>query len=316
VLFALRILVGLFLLLLLLGLFGIIVPLKFLRLSRRGAVILTLTSFAACLALTLYGLHIAQTMGLVPTNKVSSDSAVQQPTKPHSLYFQGPLDLNTENVGPHFLGHHIGAIADYVKEANRPKEEFESSSEYEKRKAEFLTQPLLGMPLDSYLVFTRDEIDTPLDTVANLFTDFVYDADKQAFGVMVTGTRDYGYPGKAPTFIMLMSGDGDGLSYDLQPELGRRGQKFDYLSTLPMPSAKAKVFKPFAKVAIVCRLIEPWYRNTTVSVFRHSPFEDHNYVDKPVHLLHVKIEQIWVIDGSTGEVVQKIRWPSKAGKQL
>jgi hypothetical protein len=82
VLFVIRVLAALFMLVLLLGVIGIIVPLKFLRLSRRGAALLTLVTFVASLALNVYGFHVAQTMGLVPANKVSSDSAVQQPTKP------------------------------------------------------------------------------------------------------------------------------------------------------------------------------------------------------------------------------------------
>jgi hypothetical protein len=245
-------------------------------------------------------------------NKSPESVALEKVVKPHSLYLQGPLDLNTENVGPHFLGHHIGAITEYVKEANRPREEFESSPEYEKRKAEFLTQPLLGMPLGSYLGFTRNEIDTPLDTVANLFINFVYDADKQAFGVMVKGTEEHQYTDRVSTFMMLMGGDGYGLWYDFQPELGQRGQKFHYLSTLAMPTAKAKEFKPSARAVIVCKLTEPWYRRTTVPVLHKLPLGDHEYEDREVDLLHVKIEQIWIVNGSNGEVVQKIQWAPKS----
>jgi hypothetical protein len=47
VLVVLRILAALILLVLLLGAIGIIVPLKFLRLSRRGAAVLTLIAFAS-----------------------------------------------------------------------------------------------------------------------------------------------------------------------------------------------------------------------------------------------------------------------------
>lgn len=251
---------------------------------------------------------------ILDLNKSPESTAQEKAVKPRSLYLQGPLDLNAGNVGTHFLGHNIGAITEYVKEANRPREEFESSPEYEKRKAEFLTQPLLGMPLGSYLAFTRDEIDIPLDTHANLFVNFVYDADNQAFGIMVYGTKEHQYTDKVDIFMMLMSGDGYGLWYDFQPEQGWTGQKFNYLSTLAMTPVKAKDFKPSAKVAIVCKLTEPWYREATVPVLRHLPLGDHDYVNTPVDLLHVKIEQVWIINGSTGEVVQKIHWPSKSSE--
>jgi hypothetical protein len=45
------------------------------------------------------------------------------------------LDLNIANVGPQFMGHDIAAITERLESALHPKEEFESSQEYEKRKA-------------------------------------------------------------------------------------------------------------------------------------------------------------------------------------
>jgi hypothetical protein len=68
VLFVIRVLAALFLLVLSLGVIGIIVPLKFLRLSRRGAAVLTLVTLVAGVPFSLYASHLAQTMVPVLTS--------------------------------------------------------------------------------------------------------------------------------------------------------------------------------------------------------------------------------------------------------
>jgi hypothetical protein len=92
-LLVLRILAGLLLLVLFLGLIGIIVPLKFLRVSRRGAVVLTLVTLAASVALSLYGAHIARTIAPVSTDRPNDSTVAQTAHSPASRVLNTQLDF-------------------------------------------------------------------------------------------------------------------------------------------------------------------------------------------------------------------------------
>ena len=71
----LRILAALILLTLLLSVIGIIIPLKFVRLSRGGAGILMLIALVAAVGLSLYAVHIAPTIAAVSPDRRSNDLA-------------------------------------------------------------------------------------------------------------------------------------------------------------------------------------------------------------------------------------------------
>src|SRR5580693_907237 len=87
-----------------------------------------------------------------------ADNARERPPEPNAKYLSAPLDLNSRNVGPHFNGNNIDAIAARVYSAFHPKDEFETSQEYVKRKARFSSQLLVGsIKPDSDLAFVQDD---------------------------------------------------------------------------------------------------------------------------------------------------------------
>lgn len=254
-------------------------------------------------------------------------------------YLSEPFDINAASVGPEFNGHDIVAITKMVKEAPalKPKSEFESSGEYERRKASFRSQPLVGnITPDSHLAFV-------------VGSEFKYDADGQVLTATVTSWQKEFFPETgyslteaAPKMdtVTVRSTTRERGTYIGSNAFGAKVEvtetySEDYgLASEPaswvfndydevsrprfsrssaMSPDEARRFKPNARVLFICKLTEPWYRQ---SASGHDPTIDEPY--KTLHglnFLQVHVEQIWLIDGDSGEVVRKFSEDSSANER-
>jgi hypothetical protein len=231
------------------------------------------------------------------------------------------LDLNQTNLGQDFMGHDITAVAETIKNspALKEKSEFESTSAFETRRAGFVAQP------NGYMGFVVGE--------ESITPEFKYDADSQTLAVTLTGSTERFIMDKdKPTLdgVLIRSIVRDEDSYigsnafgakvevrrTYSEEYGvvfnqdnwlfrsseRYKRKFTYL--LPMPPDEARTLKADAKLLLVCRLMQPW--------FRHSAHGHDATIDEPYktligdNYLQAVPEQLWIFNQRTGEVVRKL----------
>ncbi len=233
------------------------------------------------------------------------------------------------NVGPRFNGHDIIAITKKVVEAPalKPRSEFESSEEYERRTARFRTQALIGsITPEGHFAFV-------VEPGVLLGSDLKYDADAQVLATILVGSREKfylekGYPemdtikirslmldrrkyigtnafGVKVEVTAIYSED-YGLAFEpaswvFADSGGRFGKEFSKL--IAMSTDEAQRFKPNARILVVCKLAEPWYHE---SASRQKATIDSPYETiTALRFLQVHPEQIWVINWATGEVMNK-----------
>jgi hypothetical protein len=276
-----------------------------------------------------------------PKAQPSPRSAAKAATKPVVLkpnYLAVPLDLSQTNLGHDFVGHDIAAVVEAIKNsaALKEKSEFESTTEFENRRAAFIGQPLYAsVAPNSYLAFVVDE-----DPI--LHPMFKYDADSQILMVELAG--------RAQTFFMdkerstldgvlirrsLLDRDSyvGSNAFGAKVEVERAyfeeygvvfspgswmfqasegfDREFEYL--LPMGPDEARALKADAKIVVVCRLAPPWYHE---GAHGHDPTISDPYESKVGdNYLQVVPEQIWIFNHGSGEVIRKISESSLASER-
>jgi hypothetical protein len=80
---------------------------------------------------------------------------------------------------------------------------------------------------------------------------------------------------------------------------------------ISMVPEKARLFLPNAQVLVICKLThDHWAFNSEGG--KVATFDSPESTNMEKHYIHVKPEQIWVIDGSTGDVIRKFSEASNA----
>jgi len=260
-----------------------------------------------------------------------------KPKQPQPEFLSRSLDLDQTSVGPDFHGHDITVIMAAIKDspALKEKSEFESTSAFETRRAGFVEKPLYGtVTPNAYLGFIvgEESIITP---------SFKYDADSQTLMVTLTaGTERFIMDKDKPTLddVLIRRIVRDKDSYigsnafvakveirrTYSEEYGvafpedsllfrgteRYGRTFTYL--LATSPDEARALKADAKLLLVCRLSQPW--------FRQSAHGHDATIDEPYetiigdNYLQVEPEQLWIFHQQTGEVIRKLSSSSLASE--
>jgi hypothetical protein len=262
----------------------------------------------------------------------TSQARTSTPVKAQPSYLLKGLNVDATNVGPNFHGHDIVAIYNAINRSPFLKEkgEFETSSEFETRRAKaVIDHPIYAnIRFSGYLGFivTEDPVYGGLG--------FEYDADTQTFSATLgtgglksferltsgaslktvvvrrlkrnhrtyIGSNTFG----AKIIVHEIDTDEYGVAFYGADSLFR-----DYPSSLPaavlsvtIPAEQARALKAYAKLMLVCHLSKPWLQNGT----RHydatldSPYE----IEFTEKYLQVVPDQLWLFDGRTGAVISKL----------
>jgi hypothetical protein len=246
-----------------------------------------------------------------------------------SSYLTSGLELNQTNLGSNFRGHDIESVVEAIKKSTALKEksEFEVTSAYKARLADFERHPLYSsvMPKSAF-GFVIDE--QPLSP-----SPFKYNADKQIMTITLTGVPQHfvmsenspvedtivirrtvlqqeKYVGTnafgAKVEITETYSKLYGITFNQNNWLFGSSRDFErtFIYSFPMPLDQARTFKEDARIMLVCRLTEPWLRE---SASGHDPTINEPYktlVDE--NYLVATPEQIWVFNQKTGDVIRKL----------
>jgi hypothetical protein len=273
--------------------------------------------------------HAQSSPTQVPPKRPAANTA-SRPKPPQPHYLTAPLDVTLTNLGPAFMGHDITTLVEAIKKspALTDKSEFESTAAFETRRAGFVDRPLYAKVTPSgYFGFVIGD-----DLV--FAPELKYDADSQILAITLTGSTERFIMDKdQPTLdsfpIRLVAQSGDsyigtnafgakvevtrtyaeeyGVAFNqknwlLQPTSDGSSRAVRYL--LPMGPEEAKAMKADAKLLLVCRLAEPWFRH---SAHGHDPT-----IDEPRetlvgdNYLQITPEQVWLFHHRTGEVIRKL----------
>jgi hypothetical protein len=268
------------------------------------------------------------------TSTKSSNAAT--PVVEKLAYLNHPIDVATSNLGPSFAGHDIKSIIEALKNAPelKPKSEFESTPEYLQRRSAFSTKKLLsGLGVGDNYAFVVKPDDVLRGSV------FKYDADARVLGLELIGQRETPYDNPSSYLNSLVLRDDTlsnekyigsnamgakvevtkifsmeyGLAFDSSSWLFSRSKdrlRPKFSSMLSIGPEDAARIKPNLEFVVVCRLVEPWIRN---SGFTHDATIDDPYqMTTGKYFLQVSPVQLWLIDRQSGEVIRRF---SQGGMQ-
>jgi len=237
------------------------------------------------------------------------------------------LDVTTQNVGPNFQGHDIIAVFEAIKKSPevREKGEFETTAAFDTRRSGFSNHPLIGTTTPG------DHFGFLLATAPASMPESKFDADTQTLSIILRGARiDFLAPYHKLDAVLVRSPNYDRSTYVASNAFGAKatvtelygqayGLAFDLDSwvfraspsdareltyTMKMSSDEARVLKPDLKIILVCRLSEPWLRT---SAHGHDATIDDPYkVLVGDNYLQVIPEQVWILNGRTGQVITKL----------
>ena len=274
------------------------------------------------LLVTKLGYAQTQSVPVKPSSPHASAKAAARTAQPNFLTV--PLDINTSNLGPGFVGHDIVRIYKALKDVPNiaPKGEFETTAQFEQRTSE-AKKPILGSftPDDHFaFVISRERIDAawPLQLTydADLrlmqvdfsaeFADFSIDPDKaRRTAMLVRQVESDPKPGRgarrAASTAVKRPPDSYSISFAkdwlFQPE--RYHLSFSHL--IDVAPEEAKAYKDDLQALIVCRLASPGTRR---NVHGYGSADSGGVFD--ANYLEVVPEQLWLYNSRTGEVLEKI----------
>jgi hypothetical protein len=246
-------------------------------------------------------------------------------------YLAGPLDLGTSNLGQDFQGNDIAVLYEAIKNspAFKEKSEFETTAQFETRRQSFKNQPILGgLTTASPLAFVLPG-DSPIYS-----PQFKYDADSQTLAFTLEGRSTTFYLESGhPDFDTLVirstvldrgtyiASNAFGAKVEVEKTYSRdngvafskdnwlfRGSESGYLRKFThlfsMPPEQARALKDGGRVLLVCRLVDPWFRET---VHGHEAKIDEPYeTTVSDNYLQAIPEQLWIFNQKTGEVLSKL----------
>jgi len=255
------------------------------------------------------------------TNSSSTSTDQSPPLDDMHLDFRGAFDLDATHLDRNFEGHDIAKIASTLEEHSRElkpskKSEFETAAQYNQKVLNF--NPMksiygISSPDKHYLAFI----------VPRYKSDLEYDAEEQSFKVAIPdlfsvvgitfenkslGEREYdasnAYGAKVKVkeenevWYKIEINKQGGLAFRGLGE-GDRG----FSRTIPMPVEKAKKIKSFLHFIVIGTPVAPWYDRFDDTI--DATFKDPTATNSSTHTIHLNIEEIWLVDTLTGEIVKK-----------
>ena len=264
-------------------------------------------------------------------------SRTHRPTSDASLargYLTSAFDIDSSDVGPRFRGHDIVGIINRLRNypALAEKSEFESSREYDARKATVQSMKIVGdMIPDSHFAFVVEGNAYPY----HLSPTFDYDADAQLMKVTLWSAEQEFHLGndvrKMQTVsIHSVSEQGRsylasnafgatvqvsnssirqyGLSFEAESWVFRRstsGFDLHFEGIIRMSSDDARRLRPNLEFLIVCKLTDPWYLGSLHT--DAATFDFPEQITIRGQFLQAAVEQLWVVDRQTGNVIAKFK---------
>jgi hypothetical protein len=232
----------------------------------------------------------------------------------HPNFLTVPLDINTTNLGPSFAGHDVVGIYTVLKKTPSlaPKGEYETTAQFEQRNSEIARKPILGSiaPNDYFaFVISRERVqgswplkltyDADLRLLQTDFTgeysDFALDADKARRTTILMREVESDSSARqraSDSYSISLAKD-----WLFQPE--RSHLSFSHL--IDLAPEEAKSYKDELQALMVCRLAPPWTRR---NVFGHGTVSSGGLFN--ANYLEVVLEQLWLYNSRTGEVLEKI----------
>jgi len=248
---------------------------------------------------------------------------------PKPKYLSDALDLATSNLGPGFQGHDIAAIYGAIKESSalKPKSEFETTAQFNTRHNSFVDRPILGnLTAGSPFAFV-----VPNSSIFE--PEFKYDADSQtlAFKLEARSTTFYlaSEQPELDTVVIRQTvldrstytasnaygarvqvektySEDHGVAFAKDNWLFRSSGGYDrkFTRLFAMTPEQARTVKEDGKVLLICRVVEPWFRET---VHGHEAKIDEPYeTTVRDNYLQAIPMQLWIFNQKTGEVVTKL----------
>jgi hypothetical protein len=265
-----------------------------------------------------------------------SQSAVANARKTSASqgWLNTPFDPSLEKLPPHFRGHDPRAIYLALQKvgANPTKSEYESTAEFEKRKASIGDRALFGtLKAGSTVAFVRDEYTFPmLGLISN------YDADHQLLAVTLRGRKSRLYleglfapeilevvlGGKTTSSDSYIGTNAFGAtrevsrSYEDQYGLALKPKKWPFeredrfsdaeskFEIVNISSSQARQLKQNLRILFIGTLQEPWTHHDVEG--REAKFDSPYESTTSKYLLDFVPKEIWFFDYSTGIVLKKI----------
>jgi hypothetical protein len=271
-----------------------------------------------------------------PVAKPKPQAAHQKPrgiSKPAATvnFLAGPLDLNTSNLGPNFQGNDISALYDAIKiaPALKEKSEFETTSQFVARRQSFTDKQILGtltakdslaflLPSEFRFGGPRFEYDADSQTLefaldGNSMTLFPDSQHPELDTIRVKGTIiDTGKYMASNAFgakveVEKTFSQDKGIAFSKNSWLFRTSQNpyvREFKHLFSMPPEQARALKQEGRLLLICRLENPWFRET---VHGHEAKMDEPYqTTVSDYYLQVVPEQLWIFNQRTGEVLSKL----------
>jgi hypothetical protein len=271
-----------------------------------------------------------------PVAKPKPQAAHQKPraiSKPAPTvnFLAGPLDLNTSNLGPNFQGNDISALYHAIKiaPALKEKSEFETTIQFVARRQGFTDKPILGtltakdslaflLPSEFRFGGPRFEYDADSQTLEfaldgnsmTLFLDSQHpDLDTIRIKSTIIDTGKYMASNAfgAKVEIEKTFSQDNGIAFSKNSWLFRTSpnpyvREFKHLFS--MPPEQARTLKQEGRLLLICRLENPWFRET---VHGHEAKMDEPYqTTVSDYYLQAVPEQLWIFNQRTGEVLSKL----------
>jgi hypothetical protein len=249
------------------------------------------------------------------------------------------FDVNQSTLPPHFMGHDADAVYDAAKRnlSNASQSEFETHAEYLARLAKLPDRSFWGsMTVNDKFAFVLGqarccEIETKYDAELKKMTvkialDMIRDERGEFFNWASiwrnTHTQVGSYVGQNPfgaaRVVKRINVNDTDLIIEDSTWLDNRCDHTDPSAvscSVEMDEHQARTFSNNARVIVIGPLVAPFTskqiasREPTID----SPYEILTYSE----LLHMKLEQLWIVNILTGEVIVKYSdWRVSRATQL
>jgi hypothetical protein len=250
------------------------------------------------------------------------------PTAPREAYSKDELLISAQTLPRNYKGNDPATLLEAISAspALKARSEFETSDQYEARKASFLTGPLTGtLGVSSTFAFVVNDdgyraptfafdADTSIMevSVGGISREFILDKDQARLDTLTLtshlvshdsyiGSNAYGAEVKVSSMFIRQFG----LTFPTNRWPFQDGDRFDrkWVYLIPMSADKARAFKPNAAILLIAKLVSPWTRHYASG---HKATID-NPTEATIDEQYLQIQplQIWIFDRSTGEILAK-----------
>jgi hypothetical protein len=216
-------------------------------------------------------------------------------------YSSASFDTGLSVLPPNFKGHDIERLYKAMKASGitKPKSEFESTVHYDQRQTAFGTTVVIGQ------LIPADKFAFVLNVKESAIT-IEYDADRQSMSFLTHPADSLSPPASTMEVKRrILSRNKFRTSEEAYGVAVSNEQRaFTWLhvdTSLPMSPEKAQLKKKDLRLLLVCTLTKPWIREDEWDTEPTTDFP------RAVHLLQVIVDEVWIFDLPTGEILWRLK---------